>query len=163
MHARAIALTALALGTLAGARAFAAPPDLERAQEACRRVAHDKGFGDIQLDQSPLRSGPQAIVAMKATRNGDRYTGNCTYDRHDQQASLSLERAGRGQDRRVDAAVRSCRDEAEHESYRVRDVRDARPERDGVLVSLALHHNGKDLMGECRYHDGRASLDIRHG
>ena len=108
---------------------------------------------------------------MRAMRNGDRYSGDCTYDRHDRQASLSLDRNSNrdssrdsgGQDHRVDEAVRSCRDEAEHENYRVRDVRDAHPERGGVLVSLALHRNGKDLTAECSYHDGRASLDLRHG
>src|SRR4051794_218744 len=137
--------------------------DIERARDACREVAQNRGWRDVRVDASDRdEERGQVTLTVRGRRDGEDRERDCTYDLRDERASFEDgddgRRDDRGGDRRdVERAQDACRQVAENRDWRdVRtEVRDR--DRDGrVVVEVSGRRRGEDRDRECRY-------DVRRG
>jgi hypothetical protein len=159
---RARVLVVVGLAGLGLAACTAVPPGAaNRAEEECRAEARHEGFREIEADASQTGIGDTVPVTMRAVRDGQRYSGSCTYDRSSRRVRLSMSRGEEVDSDRVARARDACRGEAVDRGYDVRGIGDVRRVGDSVRMSLDLRRRGRGYEGYCRYQNQRADLEIR--
>lgn len=159
---RAPALFVLGLAGPGLAACTAVPPGAaNRAEDECRAEARAEGFREIEADASSTGVGDTVFVAMRARRDGQAYSGTCSYDRSSRRVRLSMTRGEEADGDRVARAREACREEAVDRGYEVRGTSDVRRVGDSVRMTLELRRRGRTVEGYCRYQNGRADLEIR--
>jgi hypothetical protein len=170
---RPVGAAALGLGALllagtapAQARDRISDRDIDRAREACRDVARDRDWRDIETDVRDRDDDRgRVIVRVTGRRDGDDRERRCTYDVRDDRAELEDQGRDRddrrGGDRDVERARDACRQIAENRDWRnvSTDVRDR--DRNGRVV-LEVHgrRRGDQCDRECRYAVRRDSAEF---
>ncbi|MCS6778481.1 MAG: hypothetical protein NZ555_02110 [Geminicoccaceae bacterium] len=159
---RFLALGVVALSGLGLAACTTVPPRAaDRAEEECRAEARAEGFREISAEASSTGIGDTVLVNMNARRDGQDYTGSCTYDRSTRRVRLSMSRVGEADGERFARAREACREEAVDRGYEVRGTSDVRRVGDTIRMTLDLRRRGRSYEGYCRYADRRADLEIR--
>ncbi len=159
---RAPALFVLGLAGLGLAACTTVPPGAaNRAEDECRAEARAEGFREIEADASSTGVGDTVLVGMRARRDGQAYSGTCSYDRSSRRVRLSMSRGEEVDGDRVARAREACREEAVDRGYEVRGTSDVRRVGDSVRMTLDLRRRGRGFEGYCRYQDRRADLEIR--
>ena len=132
---------------------------VDRAKEACRDLAEDRGWREVRLEMRDRgRDGP-IVMDVRGRRDGDDRERECTYRPREDRASLEGGGDDRGDARReVERARDACRQIAENRGWRDvdTDVRDRDRDRDRVVVTVRGRRDGGDRERECRY-------DVRRG
>src|SRR4051794_12239265 len=132
---------------------------VDRAKEACRDLAEDRGWREVRLEMRDRgRDGP-IVMDVHGRRDGDERERECTYRPREDRAALEGGDEGRGDDRReVEQARDACRRIAEDRGWRDvdTDVRDRGRDRDRGGVTGRGRRDGGDRERECRY-------DVRRG
>jgi hypothetical protein len=158
--AGAAALSASALllaGTApAGARDRISDRDVDRARNACREIARDRDWRDIETDVRD-RDDDHGRVTVRVTgrRDGDDRERRCTYDVRDDRAEFEdqdRDRDDRRDDRDVERARDACRQIAENRDWRNVSADVVDRDRNGRVV-LEVHgrRRGDQRDRECRY------------
>jgi hypothetical protein len=147
--------------------------DVERARDACREVAHDRGWRveAINLRDTDEERG-RVVLAVRGERRGDDRARTCVYDVRDRRAEFrdrDDDRYERGRigDWDVEQAHDACRDIAHNRDWVVRDTHLVRKDegRRRVVVEVEGRRRGQgDRRRECRYdvRSGDAEFDDRY-
>ena len=139
--------------------------EVERARDACREVAHDRGWRveGINLRDADEERG-RVVLYVRGERRGDDRARTCVYDVRSRRAEFRdrdddrYER-GRISDWDVEQAREACKDIAHNRDWVVRDTHLVRKDegRRLVLVEVEGRRRGQgDRRRECRY-------DVRSG
>ena len=165
--AAALPLCALLLAGTAPAQARdrISGRDVDRAREACRDVARNRDWRDIETDVRDRDDDRgRVIVRVTGRREGEDRERRCTYDVRDDRAELEDQdrEDRRFSDRDIERARDACRQIAENRGWRNidTDVRDR--DRNGrVVLAVRGRRNGEDRDRECRYNvrDQQAEFD----
>jgi hypothetical protein len=161
----ALPLCALLLAAApAHARDRISDRDVERARDACRAVARDRDWRDIETDvRDRDEDRGRVIVRVTGRRDGDDRERRCTYDVRDDRAEFDDQDRGDGRfgGRDVERARDACRQIAENRDWRniSTDVRDR--DRNGrVVVEVHGRRRGEERDRECRYDARRDNAEF---
>lgn len=134
--------------------------DIERAEDACREIARDRGWRDVRTDvrdRDRDRDDDRVVVEVTGRRDGDERERRCTYNTRRNDADFE-DQVG---EREVDRAKEACRQVAENRDWRnVRtEVRDR--DRDGrVIIDVSGRRRGDERERECRYNTRRQEAEF---
>lgn len=138
------------------------PPDLaDRARSECRDEARDQDYRNIDLGQA--FGDNRVVMSISGERNGRQYSGSCTYDRRDREATLDMSRGDDSDSQLLSRGRDACRDEAQDRNYRLRSIDNGRVSGDSARFNLQLTRNGNSYSGYCRYRNGDVDLEIERG
>ena len=140
--------------------------DIDRAREACRDVARDRDWREIQTDVRDRDDDRgRVIVRVTGRRDGEDRERRCTYDVRDDRAELEEQDRDRdyrhGGDRDVERARDACRQIAENRDWRNVSTDVVDRERNGRVV-LEVHgrRHGDQRDRECRYDVRRENAEF---
>ena len=160
----AASLCALLLASVAPAQARdrdrISDRDMERAENACREIARDRGWRDVRTDvrqRDRDRDDDRVVVDVSGRRDGDDREQRCTYDTRRNDADFG----DQADERSGDRAKEACRQVAENRDWRdVRtEVRDR--DRDGrVVIDVSGRRRGDQRERECRYNTRRQEAEF---
>ena len=160
--AAALPLCALLLAGAAPAQARdrISDRDVARARDACREVARNRDWRDIETDvRDRDEDRNRVIIRVTGRRDGEDRERRCTYDVRDDRAELDDQ--GSGDRRDVERAREACRQIAENRDWR--DVRTEVRDRDRngrVVVEVSGRRRGDERTRECRYDTRRGDADF---
>ena len=140
--------------------------DIDRAREACRDVARNRDWRDIETDVRDRDDDRgRVIVRVTGRRDGDDRERRCTYDVRDDRAEFEDQDRDRDHDRGdrrdsdrdIERARDACRQIAENRDWRNVSTDVVDRDRNGRVV-LEVHgrRRGDQRDRECRY-------DVRRG
>jgi hypothetical protein len=170
---RPVGAAALGLGALllagtapAQARDRISDRDIDRARDACREIARDRDWREIETDVRDRDDDRgRVIVRVTGRRDGEDRERRCTYDVRDDRAELEEQDRDRdyhhGGDRDVERARDACRQVAENRDWRNVSTDVVDRERNGRVV-LEVHgrRHGDQRDRECRYDVRRDSAEF---
>ena len=134
--------------------------DRERAEDACREIARNRGWRDVRTDvreRDRDRGDDRVVVDVSSRRDGDDREQRCTYNTRRNDADFG----DQANERSVDRAKQACRQVAENRDWRdVRtEVRDR--DRDGqVVIDVSGRRRGDERERECRYDTRREEAEF---